>query len=816
MNFLNKTYLSFNKFIQSPINCILLLIFCIVLNYWWVLDFPMFFDSEGNLTPEVLKRWSEKFSLIGFFTEIRMMVNYSFALTHHLFDMDTFWYRIINVFIHCGNTVLIFLLSKKLYHHFLTSCDISKDNQAMLALVTAFIFGLNPMALYGVVYIVQRYIELATFFSLLTIFIWLKGLEFLAIEIKKNKSSFSWKSFFWLMLSVFSYYFATHSKAHVVMLPVILLLLAVIYIKPRFSWLKQLILPCFLFLLIAIKVIISRKWLIAEIYEPHAEQAITNLSLLSQQSGQSAISNAIMYPLSILNQCWLFFQYLYLWIIPDVSKMAIDTPRPFEMSFLSFKNILGVLLFLLYFSGSILLLFKEKHKKLCGLGLLFPLILFCTEFSTVRFHENFILYRSYAWMSGFFLVIPSVFNLLKSKKFKILTLIYCCSLLFFLQHRLLPFQNKITLWEDVVEKFDYNDRRIAAAYRSWGNLGTAYANKDQFDKALEIYNKSLKLYPEYQKVWYGLGILYFNHKKYEEAIPFFEKGAYSKPPYKASSYRLGMVYYNLNRLDEAEKLLKLSLQHNPEHLETKENLGNVLFKKGRIDEAGKYYQMSLDAEPGFVKGWNGLGKVMMYKGNSDKAIAYFQNAVNVLPDYVESYYNLGTVYSELGQLDKAITYYLQAIKIDINHKESLYNLANAKLKQGLAAEAVKYYLRVIEINPKSAESHHNLGIAYSQQENHSMAIKEFQTVIKLQPNHAKAYYNLGNSYAAEKKFELAFNSYVMSIKHDPTYTYALHNAGMILVTTGQDEKAIPFFKAAIKIQKNFMPSLEQLKKLNIN
>ncbi|MBF0104323.1 MAG: tetratricopeptide repeat protein [Deltaproteobacteria bacterium] len=794
----------------------LVLIVLVLANYWHVLDSPFFFDSEGNLTKESLEGAFEGFRLSSLINQIRAIVSYSFALTYHIFGLDPFWFRLGNVIMHALNSALCYLFFRLLFGAVLRGDEGSKESNFGLPFMAALLFALNPMAIYATAYVIQRFVVVATFFSILAAVAWIKGLQHKGAK----EGAARWTARFfsggalWYYTAAFFYFCAVHSKEHAVMLPLVFAALTVLFKKTDKTSLIPMILPCVLLLITAMHIIWLQKWVIAFAYEPHAETALANLAtqVASVERGFD-IDHSLMYPLSVLNQLWLYFRYLYLWICLDVTKMAIHTPMPFATDFFSFPESLGVILFICYLVFALLSLFAgHTRRRLLGLGLIFPVVLFVTELSTVRFHENFTLYRSYLWMWGFFSVLPFFAGLVSRRLFYGGIFVYCLVMLIAMQHRLRPFSDHISRWEDAGKVMDKDYYTIPALYISWGNLGSAYGNAGRVEDAIKSYKRSLEHFPAYQKGWYGLGVVYYNAQKYKEAIPYFLKGVEDTPPYTASSYRLGMIYYLLDDYKQAEKYLRISLKQNPDHFETSENLGNVLFKQGRVDEAYHYYQLSLKQEPGFVKGWNGLGKVMMFRKDYKKAIEYYERATEVLSSYNESYYNLGAVYAELGQDEKAVSYYQQALLRDPDYKEALYNIGNALIKLSRPKEAVTYYKRFLERHPDDVDANHNLGIAYAHLGDHAAAVVQYQKVIKWEPGHAKAYYNMGNSLNALGKVVEALKSYQLSIKYQPDYIYALHNAGAMLMGMGKQKEARPYFLRALKIDSSFQPSREQLQK----
>jgi superkiller protein 3 len=82
-----------------------------------------------------------------------------------------------------------------------------------------------------------------------------------------------------------------------------------------------------------------------------------------------------------------------------------------------------------------------------------------------------------------------------------------------------------------------------------------------FDQALEEYQKTIEINPDYAKGYYNIGSVFRQQKKMEEAIASFQKALEINPKYAAAHYALGVIYYEkqevklaIEHFDQAEKL----------------------------------------------------------------------------------------------------------------------------------------------------------------------------------------------------------------------------------------------------------------------
>jgi len=73
----------------------------------------------------------------------------------------------------------------------------------------------------------------------------------------------------------------------------------------------------------------------------------------------------------------------------------------------------------------------------------------------------------------------------------------------------------------------------------------AYLNdewNEEYDKAVDCFNKIIEMEPDNYKAWYNLGIAHFHLKKTEEALKAYQRALEIKPNYEYVLYNIGLLY----------------------------------------------------------------------------------------------------------------------------------------------------------------------------------------------------------------------------------------------------------------------------------
>ena len=518
----------FNRAIYS-----LLLVVAVAFVYGQFLWNPIVFDDRQYFMvgSEALDHYL-KFSPL----EVRWLPMASIAWTIHLFGRELIWLRLEGLILHAATGVALFLFLEQLYRVVLgrDTLFLKEIPYVWVAFFGALFFVLHPVAVYGAGYLIQRTIVMATLFSLLALYAYMRGL----VEDRTH----------WLWLSVFLYFLAIFSKEHVVMLPAVMLVLTLLLVKPT-GLVKRLWTVYLACALIAFYVVMQKFGLLGHVYEVNAPEMLEKAKITDP------------YPMSVLTQCFLYFKYWLLWLFPDPAWMSVDMREPFANSMFS-VYILALIAFLGYGILGFKLLTKRGAWGLLGFAMLFPWLLFATELVTARIQESFVLYRSYLWMAGIFAALPIVLRYIDTSKAVIGMLMISIVLAGLSVNRLTIFSNPLLLWDDALELVkDKHD--LPGVGRIYFNRGKLLTDVKRYQDALADYQVAVKLSPDFYYYRYGLAAGYMNMAHYSEAITEFDKAIELEPRFVRAYFGRGLadleVGKNKAALADFERSCKMGL-----------------------------------------------------------------------------------------------------------------------------------------------------------------------------------------------------------------------------------------------------------------
>ena len=409
--------------------------------------------------------------------------------------------------------------------------SVSGANAVAWAFIGATLFAIHPVAVYGAGYLIQRTIVLATLFSLLSIVLFVRGL------VRGRRAD--------AVSAALMYSVAVLSKEHSILLPGAAVL-AVLLVGPERRFAVR---HAAIYLLAcapaAIFVTLFRSWLIGRAYEPDFGAVANQL--------EGVFGHAVAdfsWSMSAVTQAGLFFKYLALWLWPDTGAMSIDIRVDFLQTWSAGWIVLKVSAFVAFGALGFLLLRRGGRAGVAGFGMLYTWILFFAEFSTARFQEPFVLYRSYLWAPGILIAVASTLSVVPLRAAMAASVLVIPLLWYQAHDRLITFSSSFLLWEDAVAK-------LPAKPVPWGSrtlymMGREYMYGGRPDKAIEIAEKCMVQYPDTVHCHYARGVIHFMQGQYDRALPYLVRAVELQPDSGIAHHRLGLVLENLGRTGEAK------------------------------------------------------------------------------------------------------------------------------------------------------------------------------------------------------------------------------------------------------------------------
>jgi Flp pilus assembly protein TadD len=145
----------------------------------------------------------------------------------------------------------------------------------------------------------------------------------------------------------------------------------------------------------------------------------------------------------------------------------------------------------------------------------------------------------------------------------------------------------------------------------------------------------------------NLGSVFVEQGRFAEAIPHFTKALLIRPNDVKAHINLAVSLVNLGDLQKAIEHYRKALELEPDHAGAHNNLGNALLIQGRVDEAAAEFSKALNINGDYAEAHNNLGVLLARQGRFTEAIEHFRKALEVNPSYPQARRNLEQTLSQV-------------------------------------------------------------------------------------------------------------------------------------------------------------------------
>ncbi len=590
------------------------------------------------------------FGNYGSLVEIKQrLLSYgSFVWIHELLGEGWWKQRLANLLLHLGVTICLYLLIRILVDQVQWPKEEGNPDPSRLARSKdaavgfgVLVFAFNPVSVYAVAYLVERSIVMATLFSVVCLYLTARAAR--------------GGGFGFLLGAAIAYVAALFSKEHAVMLPLVALAVFLIVRRPsvRGGWFAGSV-ALLLFLSGAGFLVTRYEAIMGKAFDAASQAYVTQLAVLSP-----GIEDKV-FLLSVVNQAWLFVRYGLLWFLPYVRWMSVDLRPAFPLAATSFPHILGVPMYLGMAIGSVFLMARfGDWRRILGLGLFAPIVLFATEFATVWIQDPFVLYRSYIWAIGVPFLASIPFMRAKPRTIAITAIVLGSVLGALAVERVLSLKTESLAWVDAAEKID--TKAPANAVGRWRPLmhrGNQFVQRGLLTVALADYEAARRLGDPTGLVDYHRGVVLQQLGRLEDALSAFseaEKKAMPKAYAGLRHFEKGKLLFRMGRYGPAIAELDQAL----EAMEDTENRLTALkvraqcnIRTGRAEDAVADYKRAIEISPANRSTRIGLALALSGNKHSEAAIAVL-NSLQSESDGWDVRFGRAMVFEAMGLPEKA-------------------------------------------------------------------------------------------------------------------------------------------------------------------
>jgi Tfp pilus assembly protein PilF len=487
-------------------------------------------------------RWAWTTTLLGHYVPLSWM---SLGADYVVWGMDPRGYHLTNLSIHLANAVLVYLTCRRLLER------IQPKGAPFVAAVAAALFAVHPLRVESVAWVTERRDVLSLFFALLATLAYLKHVE----------QSTGWK---WYGLTCLSFAAALLSKASVVTLPAVFLVLNWFPLD-RLRWGEASVRRVAMELgpLFAMAFATSLESIVA--LDPGAQLS------LAQKAAVSAYSLGFY----LVKTAWPSG-------LAPLYQMPIDV-KPLAWIYLASYALVTCLVLLIWF-------LRRRFRGLAAGAMIFFILVF--PFLGIVQNGTAIAADRYMYLASIPLAVLAAVGIggIRGAGRPAIAVAVIGMLAAATWKQSHVWTNSETVWERVLQ-IDSN------SYAAHNNLGNVLSERGESELAIRHFRRSIELNPKYPGPYNNLGFELAGEGELDQAIAMYREAIKVEPQFADAETNLGNALAMKGDYAAAIAHYRRSAEIAPERAGNQFNLALALVRSGRLHEAKTELEKTLDIDP---------------------------------------------------------------------------------------------------------------------------------------------------------------------------------------------------------------------------
>lgn len=342
------------------------------------------------------------------------------------------------------------------------------------------------------------------------------------------------------------------------------------------------------------------------------------------------------------------------------------------------------------------------------------------------------------------------------------------------------------------QKYDILAKEEELTYIGLNIKGLSFLNLQKYDEAIEYFNKSLKLNPDYPEAWNNKGSAFKDLGNIPNALCCYDKALNLDPSNLGALNNKGIIAKDLNKYDEALTLFNNALQINSNLAELWINKGNILDLLRKLKNALDCYKEASKIDSRNPDIWYNQGMVLFSLRSFSDSEKAFDQSLSINPRYFQSYNYKGIIKAEMGEYPEAIVNFNKAIKIKKDLVEAWSNKGNTFRLMGECSKALECLNIALEINSEYIPAYNNKGITFIQLNMFPEALKCYNKALEIDKNSSEAGMGKGNTLRLMGKYQESLDCYNTILKLYPKNYNALYGKYLIYCSLKKNRKAFKY------------------------
>ena len=241
------------------------------------------------------------------------------------------------------------------------------------------------------------------------------------------------------------------------------------------------------------------------------------------------------------------------------------------------------------------------------------------------------------------------------------------------------FFNKAKSVKPYVLRYSDEIRNLA---KGQAKLGQDEFKRQDYQAALNYYEKSISFDSTYATPMFGVGNVYYKIKDYDKAIEYYRNGikfADLSPHKYRRLYQLGVFFTKVNNNNKAIESFDACLDLKPDFTKAMFEKAKINRSLGNLESAKMILLQSIDIDPSYEKAFEELMDIEIESQNYDSAISHGERCLDFNPKSSTVKYRFAKLYNIIEKYKEAKKYAKEAISGNRKYAAALYELGYAEM-----------------------------------------------------------------------------------------------------------------------------------------
>jgi len=191
------------------------------------------------------------------------------------------------------------------------------------------------------------------------------------------------------------------------------------------------------------------------------------------------------------------------------------------------------------------------------------------------------------------------------------------------------------------------------------DTGFLYFEQGQVDKAIDEFNRALKLDPQDASTHFGAGLCCYEKGEISRAMEEFGQVLEINPQHLQANYHLGLCYYQKKEFPEALSNFQQAIILDPKNKYVYCQMGQAYFEQRQYNLALKALKKAVKINPNMPSAHQTMGTIYLEQNLYGLAEIEFKKTVLLDPDNIFARQMLGYAYRKQGKHDLAVNEFIK-------------------------------------------------------------------------------------------------------------------------------------------------------------